>query len=287
MTNRQPPSLGVADQNPPPPPATRRPRGAAVTATPSGGRPAARWSRESVPDTPPRVCVTARIGYSSEGTTEGARGRGSVGRASPCQGEGRGFESRRPLGVLNALAAEWPSGLGKGLQSPVHGFDSRLRLPLPSKEAVDGPAPSPARGPADLRRLTATGRTVRPGQDRTHVTDGTTHKHTPPPTQHPGARITRRVNATRKVIVRIRTLTQRKAATHRIISSQPAGTARPARQHTHPRPFTGMTRRPGATGRAPPITPARREHRRYQSFADHDTERRQCARAAAVVDGGV
>ena len=28
-----------------------------------------------------------------------------------------------------ALAAEWPSGLGKGLQSPVHGFDSRLRLP--------------------------------------------------------------------------------------------------------------------------------------------------------------
>jgi hypothetical protein len=59
---------------------------------------------------------------------EGARGRGSVGRASPCQGEGRGFESRRPLGVFNALAAEWPSGLGKGLQSPVHGFDSRLRL---------------------------------------------------------------------------------------------------------------------------------------------------------------
>ncbi|GEM_PF-2234320 len=27
----------------------------------------------------------------------GACGRGSVGRASPCQGEGRGFESRRPL----------------------------------------------------------------------------------------------------------------------------------------------------------------------------------------------
>src|ERR1700719_1030713 len=29
-----------------------------------------------------------------------------------------------------ALVAEWPSGLGKGLQSPVHGFDSRLRLPV-------------------------------------------------------------------------------------------------------------------------------------------------------------
>jgi hypothetical protein len=27
-----------------------------------------------------------------------------------------------------ASVAEWPSGLGKGLQSPVHGFDSRLRL---------------------------------------------------------------------------------------------------------------------------------------------------------------
>ena len=26
------------------------------------------------------------------------------------------------------FVAEWPSGLGKGLQSPVHGFDSRLRL---------------------------------------------------------------------------------------------------------------------------------------------------------------
>ena len=86
-----------------------------------------------------------------------ACGRGSVGRASPCQGEGRGFESRRPLGdaehrrgpahgsrvpwqvlrrrPLRSLGrgtsvAEWPSGLGKGLQSPVHGFDSRLRLSI-------------------------------------------------------------------------------------------------------------------------------------------------------------
>jgi hypothetical protein len=30
--------------------------------------------------------------------------------------------------VAESLVAEWPSGLGKGLQSPVHGFDSRLRL---------------------------------------------------------------------------------------------------------------------------------------------------------------
>ena len=31
-----------------------------------------------------------------------------------------------PCGM--AFVAEWPSGLGKGLQSPVRGFDSRLRL---------------------------------------------------------------------------------------------------------------------------------------------------------------
>jgi hypothetical protein len=29
---------------------------------------------------------------------------------------------------LGKAVAEWPSGLGKGLQSPVRGFDSRLRL---------------------------------------------------------------------------------------------------------------------------------------------------------------
>ncbi len=33
------------------------------------------------------------------------RGRGSVGRASPCQGEGRGFESRRPLQERSCSAA--------------------------------------------------------------------------------------------------------------------------------------------------------------------------------------
>ncbi len=103
-----------------------------------------------------RVCSRAWIGYSSEthaGKSLVARGRGSVGRASPCQGEGRGFESRRPLGgrprplgrfrrlvrsfgsmgrssIEMPPAAEWPSGLGKGLQSPVRGFDSRLRLAI-------------------------------------------------------------------------------------------------------------------------------------------------------------
>jgi hypothetical protein len=45
----------------------------------------------------------------SPGATAGdARGRGSAGRASPCQGEGRGFESRRPLGeVLPKGLTRW------------------------------------------------------------------------------------------------------------------------------------------------------------------------------------
>lgn len=42
-----------------------------------------------------------------------ARGCSAVGSASPCQGEGRGFESRHPLEGANwhqSPAVEWPSG---------------------------------------------------------------------------------------------------------------------------------------------------------------------------------
>src|SRR5271165_365981 len=41
-----------------------------------------------------------------------ARGCSAVGSASPCQGEGRGFESRHPLegAVAVTPAVEWPSG---------------------------------------------------------------------------------------------------------------------------------------------------------------------------------
>ena len=44
------------------------------------------------------------------GTMTLPRGRGSVGRASPCQGEGRGFESRRPLhaGLAEASPCHLP-----------------------------------------------------------------------------------------------------------------------------------------------------------------------------------
>ena len=38
---------------------------------------------------------------------------------------GSSVPERAPRGFV---MAEWPSGLGKGLQSPVRGFDSRFRL---------------------------------------------------------------------------------------------------------------------------------------------------------------
>ncbi len=51
------------------------------------------------------------------------------GRASPCQGEGRGFESHRPLCLQRAVqhgdVAKWK---GSGLQNRDHGFKSRRRL---------------------------------------------------------------------------------------------------------------------------------------------------------------
>ena len=51
------------------------------------------------------------------------------GRASPCQGEGRGFESRHPLGSAHiGRSGGVAERRGKGLQIPVHGFKSRLHL---------------------------------------------------------------------------------------------------------------------------------------------------------------
>src|SRR6202035_2143706 len=47
--------------------------------------------------------------------------------------------ARRPSAKLTPTA-EWPSGLGKGLQSPVHGFDSRLRLTMFDELRSSSPA---------------------------------------------------------------------------------------------------------------------------------------------------
>ena len=61
----------------------------------------------------------------------GVCGRSAAGSASPCQGEGRGFESRRPLGEVVAIgpcSGGVAERRGNGLQSRVHGFKSRLHL---------------------------------------------------------------------------------------------------------------------------------------------------------------
>ena len=53
------------------------------------------------------------------------------GRASPCQGEGREFESRHPLAV-GVSPVRKHGGVaerrGSGLQSRLHGFKTRLHL---------------------------------------------------------------------------------------------------------------------------------------------------------------
>jgi hypothetical protein len=64
--------------------------------------------------------------------------------------------------------AEWPSGLGKGLQSPVRGFDSRFRLGrlaqlgerFPDTEEVTSSSLVP---PTRTRRSQASSRTPRAG----------------------------------------------------------------------------------------------------------------------------
>jgi hypothetical protein len=65
---------------------------------------------------PRNLCGRARVDYcraSHRATISSvARGCSAVGSASPCQGEGRGFESRHPLegAIASIPAVEWPSG---------------------------------------------------------------------------------------------------------------------------------------------------------------------------------
>ena len=65
---------------------------------------------------PRNLCGPARLDYcraSHRATISPvARGCSAVGSASPCQGEGRGFESRHPLegAIASIPAVEWPSG---------------------------------------------------------------------------------------------------------------------------------------------------------------------------------
>ena len=70
------------------------------------------------------------------------RGRGSVGRAPPCQGGGRGFESRRPLRIDAGEAAYWPpqssrrpGPMGNPNGNPVHA-SAALDLPAERRELL-------------------------------------------------------------------------------------------------------------------------------------------------------
>ena len=71
---------------------------------------------------------------------EGSRGCGSVGRASPCQGEGRGFESRHPLANGNpsfSCVARWVGREAR--QRPAKPY-TRVRVPYPPRAIGAGVA---------------------------------------------------------------------------------------------------------------------------------------------------
>jgi hypothetical protein len=121
--------------------------------TPSAGPPSAR--------TAVRVCSPARIGYSSERASSwsagvrpalrGSCGRGSVGRASPCQGEGRGFESRRPLGgvgrrIAVPMASTAPGDPWCGFLGSGHGGVAEWPRQGPAKPCTRVRFPPPPRG---------------------------------------------------------------------------------------------------------------------------------------------
>ncbi len=73
------------------------------------------------------------------------------------------------------FAAEWPSGLGKGLQSPVHGFDSRLRL----SQSQESPAEQARRreGGSSSRSLWAGKPATIPGTPSGTVSPGAARDH--------------------------------------------------------------------------------------------------------------
>ena len=90
----------------------------------------------------PRSSVRVRDAHGTPVKTGGRAVRTWLsGRASPCQGEGRGFESRRPLGGRHPDRLPSRSGLrsqggvaerrGSGLQSRIRGFESHLHLVAP------------------------------------------------------------------------------------------------------------------------------------------------------------
>src|SRR3954465_11635589 len=82
-----------------------------------------------------RICHLRVLRYRSHARPVGGSfagvpsGRSSVGGAQPCQGGGREFEPRRPLGEDGrSLRGGVAERRGNGLQIRLHGFKSRLHL---------------------------------------------------------------------------------------------------------------------------------------------------------------
>src|SRR5664280_2828693 len=85
--------------------------------------------------------------------TRSSSGSGSVGRASPCQGEGRGFESRLPLHSFHAANPDWlqpinrasaPSSSGRTAD---FGSVRRGSNPRGAASLTETPVPLPAEPP--------------------------------------------------------------------------------------------------------------------------------------------
>jgi hypothetical protein len=105
------------------------------------------------PVLPRNLCGPARVDYrraSHRATISSvARGCSAVGSASPCQGEGRGFESRHPLGRCNWHQSQrWSGRVVR--QRPAKPC-TRVRFPSPPP-ALDSPARLAQRESASLTR---------------------------------------------------------------------------------------------------------------------------------------
>src|SRR5205807_5546880 len=76
------------------------------------------------------------------------RGRGSVGRAPPCQGGGRGFESRRPLHNPKFEQQETPRVSSEPCCCPRAGDELTNRKDTQDEKADREHLPDPRRGHA-------------------------------------------------------------------------------------------------------------------------------------------
>ena len=129
-------------------------------------RPTRSGSRCPTPGCGTRTCCVSRPctrradarGHPGRLCYAGTRcGRGSVGRASPCQGEGRGFESRRPLSEVGCPCGMAPCGgvaewLRQGPAKPC----TRVRFPSPPPRFPDTERHGPMQA-VPLRRLYRSG----------------------------------------------------------------------------------------------------------------------------------